>query len=136
MPIITCICGSTRFKDEIRTQEMLETIKGNIVVSLGCYFLADHDVWKTPDASNIKRRLCLLHLDKIDLANEVLIVNVGGYIGEHTKRELAYAYHVGKLIRFVEPIEPAGSWTVLRELVDSVVIPVRETYYESGSTKS
>lgn len=49
-----------------------------------------------------KARLDELHLRKIDLADEVLILNVGGYIGESTRRELAYAQSLGKSVRFLE----------------------------------
>ena len=56
-----------------------------------------------------KVKLDELHLRKIDLADEVLILNVGGYIGESTGRELAYARQHGKTIRFLEPESSAES---------------------------
>ena len=43
------------------------------------------------------------NLDKtVDLADEVLILNVGGYIGESTRSELDYAQSHNKIIRFLE----------------------------------
>jgi len=56
----------------------------------------------------IKAMLDDLHLRKIDLADEVLILNVGGYIGESTARELKYAQRLGKKVRFLEP-QPVGA---------------------------
>jgi hypothetical protein len=56
------------------------------------------------DQEGVRDILDELHLRKIDLADEVLILNVGGYIGESTKRELAYAQQWGKAIRFLEAI--------------------------------
>ena len=46
-----------------------------------------------------------LHLRKIDLADEVLVLNVGGYIGESTRREIAYAIAQKKPVRYLEPLE-------------------------------
>jgi hypothetical protein len=45
-----------------------------------------------------------LHMRKIDLADRVLIVNPGGYIGESTRREIAYAQASGKPITFTDPL--------------------------------
>ena len=50
-----------------------------------------------------------LHLRKIELADEVLILNVGGYVGQSTARELAFARSLGKTVRFLEPQAVAGS---------------------------
>jgi cell division protein FtsB len=68
--------------------------------------LHGEDVGITPED---KQRLDELHKRKIDLADEVLILNVGGYIGESTKSELEYARANGKTIRFLEPDSPAPS---------------------------
>ena len=51
-----------------------------------------------------KTLLDALHLRKIDLADRVLVVNPGGYIGESTSREIAYAQATGKPISFTEPV--------------------------------
>jgi hypothetical protein len=56
-------------------------------------------------ASRLRRTaLDALHLRKIDLADRVLVVNPGGYIGESTSREIAYAHATGKPISFTEPV--------------------------------
>ena len=79
-----------------------ETLAGKIVLSVGvCKHAADHGAEALGE--DVVRRLDELHLRKIDLADEVLILNVGGYIGESTRRELAYARKKGKRLRFLEP---------------------------------
>lgn len=101
-PTIVCLCGSTRFSGAFREANFIETYRGRIVLSIGCDFKSDEALGLT---AADKARLDELHLRKIDLADEVLILNVGGYIGESTKRELDYARKHGKIIRFLE--EPA-----------------------------
>lgn len=97
-PIVVCLCGSTKFKQEFIKANRQETFAGKIVLSVGHFPHADnHDT--TPEQ---KEMLDELHLRKIDLADEVLILNVGGYIGESTKNELEYAYKAGKRVRFLE----------------------------------
>ena len=55
------------------------------------------------EKTHVVEMLGELHLHKIDLADDVLIINVGGYIGPSTRRELVYAQRQGKRIRFLEP---------------------------------
>lgn len=98
-PIIVCLCGSTRFSEAFREANFRETLDGKIVLSIGCDFKSDHALGLTPAD---KERLDLLHLYKIDLADEVLFLNVNGYMGDSTKRELAYAKAGLKKIRFLE----------------------------------
>jgi len=104
-PRVVCLCGSTRFYKQFMEHNYLETMAGNIVLSVGFYPHAIDEmhgegVGITPEQ---KEALDQLHLRKIDLADEVLILNVGGYIGQSTARELAYALEHGKYIRFLEP---------------------------------
>ncbi|WP_331276059.1 hypothetical protein [Streptomyces sp. Qhu-G9] len=64
----------------------------------------DHPLWSdTARADRLKQVLDDLHLRKIDLADEVLIVNPGGYIGDSTAREIEYARSLGKPIRYTYP---------------------------------
>ena len=94
------MCGSTRFSEVFRQANLRETLAGKIVLSVGCDTKSDDGLGLTAED---KARLDELHLRKIDLADEVLILNVGGYVGESTRRELAYAQGHGKLIRWLEP---------------------------------
>lgn len=100
-PEIVCLCGSGRFREAFEQAEYDETLKGKIVLTIGCN---TKDIARTPDLSKHKPMLDELHLRKIDLSGEVFILNVGGYIGESTFRELEYAKKSGKKIRFLEPI--------------------------------
>ena len=104
-PTIVVLCGSTRFSHAFRDANLTETLAGKIVLSIGCDMRSDQDIFGhlSPDElTEIKCKLDELHLRKIDLADEILILNVGGYVGESTRRELAYARSIGKQIRFLE----------------------------------
>lgn len=103
-PTIVCLCGSTRFYEAFQQANFEETMKGNIVLSVGFYPHSStqahgEKIGITPEQ---KKELDLLHLRKIDLADEVLVLNVSGYIGESTVRELEYAKAMGKTVRFLE----------------------------------
>ena len=78
------------------------TLEGNIVISVGLFgHSGDEDVWKP----GVKEMLDEMHLRKIDLADEIYVINVGGYIGSSTRSEIAYAQAHGKPVRYLEPIE-------------------------------
>lgn len=53
-----------------------------------------------------KAVLDAVHLRKIDLADRVMVVNPGGYIGESTRREIDYAREMGKPVSFTSPLTP------------------------------
>ena len=100
-PKIVCLCGSTKFKKAFEVATLNETLAGNIVLSVGCYMHADH----IPISAQDKILLDELHLKKIDLADEILVLNKNGYIGESTKCEIKYAKSQGKHIRYWEKKE-------------------------------
>lgn len=84
---------------------MHETLAGNIVLSISNANSSDHDLYKTwPDENRKQTRMLLadLHRHKIDLADEILVINVDGYIGEATQDEIQYAESRGKQIRYWE----------------------------------
>ena len=102
MPLIVCICGSTRFMDQMTEADCRETAAGNIVVRPGCNMKQPHPLWADPlEAEALKQRLDDLHRAKIRLADQVLVV--GDYVGDSTTREIAYARQLGKPIRFTQP---------------------------------
>lgn len=103
---IVCLCGSTRFKDEYIKANRNETLKGNIVLSVGLFgHIEGLDM-----SSETKKMLDELHLHKIDLADEILVLNVDGYIGESTKKEIGYAKNLNKKIVYeFERIENGNS---------------------------
>lgn len=105
-PVVVCLCGSTKFKQEFIDANFRETMAGKIVLSVGFFGHADSHVYAPTEEE--KAMLDELHLRKIDLADEVLILNRWGYIGDSTRRELDYATNAGKLVRFLEPAGTAA----------------------------
>lgn len=102
-PTVVCLCGSTRFMDAFQEANLRETIAGRIVLSVGCNTKSDSDLIALGELTEeAKAGLDELHKRKIDIADEVFILNVGGYIGSSTKSELEYAKAHGKRIRFLE----------------------------------
>lgn len=105
-PRIVCLCGSTRFKAAYDQANYEETCAGKIVLSVGFYpHQKDEHGEEVGCDPDLKVRLDRLHFRKIELADEVLILNVGGYIGESTRRELNHAWRLGKHVRFLESEE-------------------------------
>jgi hypothetical protein len=104
-PRIVCLCGSTKFSEVFKKAQLDETLKGKIVLTIGCNMKCDTKIFggmSEEKLNGIKTELDELHKRKIDLADEVLILNVGGYIGSSTKSELEYAKAHNKVIRFLE----------------------------------
>jgi len=100
IPTIVCLCGSTKFKDAYEKAMRDETLKGNIVLTVGLF---GHQEGLDMDGPT-KKMLDELHLRKIDVADEVLFLNVDGYIGESTRKELAYTKLHNISIRYLEPV--------------------------------
>jgi hypothetical protein len=82
--------------DEMSAANRDLTFAGVIVIAPG----------ETDEVITDEQRTALdaLHRHKIDLADRVLVVNPGGYIGEATSREIAYAHATGKPISFTDPV--------------------------------
>lgn len=99
---VITLCGSTRFKDAfIKAQKDL-TLQGNIVISVGLFgHSGDNEAW----ADNTKEMLDDMHKHKIDMADEIFVINVDGYIGESTRAEIEYAKHHGKVVRYLQEIK-------------------------------
>lgn len=98
---IVCICGSTRFIGHMAVEAWRLEKQGVMVLS--CHLLPS---WYTDvehhlaEAEGVAHILDALHRKKIDMADRILVVNVGGYIGNQTKREIDYAEKTGKPIQF------------------------------------
>ena len=103
-PVIT-LCGSTRFKDEFLATQKKLTLEGNIVISVGLFgHSGDSEVWEGMDEgtlSKTKKMLDDMHKRKIDMADSIFVINVGGYIGESTRSEIEYAISHGKEVRYL-----------------------------------
>ncbi len=104
-PIIT-LCGSTRFKDEFNEAQKRLTLDGNIVISVGLFgYSSDQEVWENMDEGTLtktKEMLDDMYKRKIDLADSIYVINVGGYIGESTRSEIDYAESHGKKVIYLE----------------------------------
>ena len=107
---VVTLCGSTRFKDEFMEAQKRLTLDGNIVISVGLFgHSGDDEVW----TEGIKEMLDDMHKRKIDMADAIYVINVGGYIGESTKSEIMYAIQHGKEVRYLEP-EPELSHELIQ----------------------
>ena len=97
---IITLCGSIKFKDEfIKIQEKL-TLDGTIVFTANFF----NSVKKDDIDEKTKKMLDEMHKQKIDMSDEIYVINVGGYIGESTKSEMEYAKKNGKKISYLENI--------------------------------
>ena len=86
-PEIVTLCGSTRFKQEFLEAQKKLTLEGKIVLSVGLFTHADNE--RITDEQ--KKMLDDLHFRKIDISDSIYVIDVNGYIGESTKREIEYA---------------------------------------------
>ena len=103
---VITLCGSTRFKKEFMETQKRLTLEGNIVISVGLFgHSRDSEVWENMDEGTItktKKMLDDMHKRKIDMADEIFVIDVGGYIGDSTKSEIEYAKGKGKVVRYLE----------------------------------
>ena len=98
---VITLCGSTKFKDEYMKAQKDLTLQGNIVISVGLFgHSGDDEVW----TEGTKEMLDDMHKRKIDMADEIFVINVGGYIGESTKSEIEYAIRNGKKVKYLESV--------------------------------
>lgn len=104
-PVIT-LCGSTRFKDQFMEAQKKLTLEGNIVISVGLFgHSGDSEVWENMDEGTLtktKEMLDDIHKRKIDMSDEIFVINVGGYIGDSTRSEIEYALAHSKKVRYLE----------------------------------
>jgi len=101
MKIIT-LCGSTKFKSAFEEWNVRLTLSGAIILSI---VIPSHSyglALTTDEKSAFDRA----HLGKIDLSDEIFVLDIGGYIGESTAREIAHAKTTGKIIRYLSHEHP------------------------------
>jgi hypothetical protein len=103
---VVTLCGSTRFRDAFMEAQKRLTLEGCIVISVGLFgHSGDDEVW----AEGVKEMLDDMHKRKIDMADEIFVVNVGGYVGDSTRSEINYARAAGKKVNFLEkPADPGA----------------------------
>ena len=96
---VITLCGSTKFKEQYLEAQKRLTLEGNIVISVGLFgHSGDDEVW----VEGTKAMLDDMHKRKIDMADEIFVINVGGYIGESIRKEIAYAESQGIDVRYLE----------------------------------
>lgn len=99
---VITLCGSTKFKDEFLKEQKRLSLEGNIVISVGLFgHSGDDEVWN----DNVKEMLDDMHKRKIDMADEIFVINKGGYIGSSTMSEIEYAKKTGKPVHYLEEVE-------------------------------
>ena len=106
---VITLCGSTKFKEEFLKAQKDLTLQGNIVISVGLFgHSGDSEVWENMDEGTLtktKEMLDDMHKRKIDMSDEIFVINVNGYIGESTKSEIEYAMKNNKIVKYLEPTE-------------------------------
>lgn len=95
---VITLCGSTKFREQFIAEQKRLTLQGYIVISVGLFgHSGDEEVW----SEDTKIMLDDMHKRKIDMADEIFVINVGGYIGKSTKSEIEYAIKMGKPVMYL-----------------------------------
>lgn len=106
-PEVICLCGSTRFTEQMLVKQWELTKAGCVVLSwcaLPSWYFTDSDTTHIGDKEGVRDIVDEVHRRKIDLADTVLIMNIDGYIGESTRSEINYARACGKPIEYVSKL--------------------------------
>ena len=104
-PKIVTLCGSTKFKDAFTEHQLKETLDGKLVLTIGCNMNSDSEIFghlSVIELRGIKAKLDVLHFHKIAISDEILVLNIGGYIGESTEREIENAKSIGVTVRYLD----------------------------------
>lgn len=97
VPKIICLCGSMRFTEIFKAKEQAISLEGNIALT--------PLLWMNKASDKYKEICDKTHKHKIDICDEVFVINKDGYIGESTRNEIEHAFKKGKVINYLEPIE-------------------------------
>jgi len=114
---IVCICGSTHYSFEFQEAKTREELSGNIVLSIDYYTKNDLYMFSNDEFEQERQKLEELHLRKIELADEVFVLNVHRYIGKRTAQEILYAHKLKKLIRWFE-----APWFDISDLTGTIAL--------------
>ena len=106
---VITLCGSTRFKAAFMEAQKRLTLEGNIVISVGLFGRSgDNEVWEGMSEDTLTKTKAMLddmHKRKIDMADEIFVINVDGYVGSSTCSEIEYAKATGKTVRYLVEAE-------------------------------
>jgi len=103
-PKIVCLCGSTRFTDEMLVKQFLYRSRGILAIGWCAVPSSFHSGPHLGETMGVKEKLDAVHKRIIDICDEVFVLNIGGYIGDSTRSEIAYAQSLGKSIVYEEQI--------------------------------
>ena len=106
-PKLVTLCGSTKFKVAFEEWNVRLTMQEAVVLSI---VIPSHSYGLSWSAEQ-KEMLDKMHLAKIDLSDEVFVLDVGGYVGESTAREIAHAKATGKTVRYLSVEQPGWAET-------------------------
>jgi hypothetical protein len=120
-PKIVCLCGSTRFKAEYEYHTKRLALEGRIVLSVGYFGHIDGE-----PTEEEKGHLDELHLRKIDLAEEILVICPDDYIGKSTRREIEYAKLNGKIVRHSNYKVPDSPPASHKDVAEEIRIMLRD----------
>lgn len=109
---VVTLCGSTRFKDEFMETMKKLTLSGILVLSVGAF---GHSGDNEALSEDVKEMLNDMHKRKIDMADEIFVINKNGYIGSNTRSEIEYAIQKGKKVNYLEPVITKEHVEQLRE---------------------
>jgi hypothetical protein len=105
LPTIVCLCGSTRFGEAFQKAMLDKTLAGEIVLTVGCVTQSDPELQASGIITDeVKTKLDDLHKCKIDLADYIFVLNVGGYVGSSTRGEIQHARQTGKDVQWLEAV--------------------------------
>ena len=93
---VVAIIGSSKFKDQHLGVGQRETLRGKVVLLTGFW----HHVDRVPITTEQKESIDSLTRDKIEMADEVIVVNVHGYVGQSTQRAIEHARDLGKPLTY------------------------------------
>lgn len=97
---VITLCGSTKFRDEFLEANRRLTLEGNIILMPGVFGYAANE-----NDDKTKQMLIDVHQKRIDMSDEIFVINVGGYIGNDTQTEIKYAKQTGKIVKYMVPME-------------------------------
>ena len=98
---VITLCGSTKFKDEFIREQKRLTLEGNIILTVGLFgHSGDTEVWN----EGVKEMMDDMHKRRIDMSDEIFVINKNGYIGLSTQSEIEYAIKTGKKVNYMEEI--------------------------------
>ncbi len=94
---VVCLCRSSRFSAEFLRVERVESLAGRIVLMPAVFFSIEGPHLDSSELGRLKA----VHREKIRMADEILVVDVDGYVGDSTRQEIEFARSLGKAVRYL-----------------------------------